>query len=75
MQSIRITSRPSARIRKWRRSGVFIVNSEYISHLVVYIVNFEHVIARNVEMKFKLDFFTKTKIFRKTSKHLNFRKK
>ena len=28
--------------RQWRRSGVFIVNSEYISHLVLvfFIVNF-----------------------------------
>ena len=29
---------------QWRRSGVFIVNFEHISHLVS-IVNFEHVIA------------------------------
>ena len=33
--------------RQWRCSGVFIVNFEHISHLVlvVSIVNFEHVIA------------------------------
>ena len=32
--------------RQWRRSGIFIVNFEHISHLVpVFIVNFEHVIA------------------------------
>ena len=33
--------------RHWRRSGVFIVNSEYMSHLCfsVSIVNFEQVIA------------------------------
>ena len=30
--------------RQWRRSGIFIVNFKYISHLVS-IVNFEHVIA------------------------------
>ena len=41
----------------WRRSTVFIVNFEHISHLVltpcstVSIVNFEHVIGRWVEIK------------------------
>ena len=30
---------------QWRRSGVFIVNLEHISHLGVSIANFEHVIA------------------------------
>ena len=32
--------------RQWRRSGVFIVNFEHISHLVlVFLYNFEHLIA------------------------------
>ena len=34
--------------RQWRRSGIFIVNFEHISHLsccTVSIINFEHVIA------------------------------
>ena len=33
--------------RRWRHSGVFIVNFEHISHLVLvfFIVNFEHVFA------------------------------
>ena len=33
--------------RQWRRSGVFVVNFEHISHRVlsVSVVNFEHVIA------------------------------
>ena len=29
----------------WRLSGIFIVNSKHISHLLLFIVNFEHVIA------------------------------
>ena len=34
-------------LRDWRLSGVFMVNFEHISHLVLvgFFVNFEHVIA------------------------------
>ena len=32
-------------LERRRCSGVFTINSEYISHLVVSIVNFEHVIS------------------------------
>ena len=31
--------------RQWHRPGIFIVNFEHISHLVVFIVNFEQVNA------------------------------
>ena len=31
--------------RHWHRSGIFIVNFEHISHLVLVFLNFEHVFA------------------------------
>ena len=43
--------------RHWRRSGVFIVNFEHMSHLVLEFLTFEHVIAAKVMIREWCPFF------------------